>query len=69
MALFSAANVCVAGSQPKAPFFAMSARYPSFTSCSAMVCPGTTEAIKGMMPSQASTPPATSTPAMRGPMM
>ena len=34
-----------------------------------MVWPGTTEAINGMIPSQARTPPATSTPAMRGPMM
>ena len=34
-----------------------------------MVVAGTSEAMSGIMPSQASTPPATSTPAMRGPMM
>ncbi len=34
-----------------------------------MVVEGTSDAISGMKPSHASTPPETSTPAMRGPMM
>ncbi len=69
MAWFMAAKVCVVGSQPYAPGRFRSARYPSLTSCAAMVSGGTSAAISGMMPSQPSTPPATSTPAMRGPMM
>ena len=34
-----------------------------------MVSVGTSDAIRGMIPTQASTPPETSTPAIRGPMM
>gem|GEM_PF-7124887 len=69
MARLVAANVSAAASQPKAPFLLISARYPSFASCVAIASGGTSEARSGINPSQASTPPATSTPAILGPMI
>ncbi len=58
------AKVWVAGSQPKPAGF-----MPTLTSCAWTMSPGTRNPSSGMSPSQASTPPATSTPAIFGPMM
>ena len=70
MAVALSAKAWVAGFQPPGPPGVPTlARYPSLTSWAAMRSGGVTTDSSGISPSQASTPPATSTPAIRGPMM
>src|SRR5215207_6344352 len=70
MASDQSAKLCVTGSHPPGPpGFARSAIYPSLFSCAATTSAFTKEDKRGIKTNQHNTPPATNTPAIRGPMM